>query len=186
MQENFKNLLLENQSALIYFNTGIRKLRGTLSYVTFESVMWEIRFRRRRQNFGVVWWCQEDRKAGSNVVSCREGAADLTWACKGSFIPLLPHITAEALVWEASPFEQLVDGDVPTASFALLQLSHCVIATDKGIDSDTESENLISFQPQPPTPSLLLSAQLKECQRDGVKHTNSPALKGARLLLRLY
>lgn len=118
MQENFKNLLLENQSALIYFNTGIRKLRGTLSYVTFESIMWEIRFRRRRQNFGVVWWCQED-----------------------------------------------------TASFALLQLNHCVIATDKGRDSETESENLISFQPQLPTPSLLLSAQLKECQRDGVKHT---------------
>lgn len=48
--KSFKNLILEKQAALIYFNIGTGKLRATLSHVTYESDMQEIRFRRKRQN----------------------------------------------------------------------------------------------------------------------------------------
>lgn len=82
-EEIFKNFLLENQAALIYFNIGTGKLRTTLGHVTYESDMWEIRFKQKRQNFSVAWYCHEGREAGSNGTSCGKAAAEPAWAREG-------------------------------------------------------------------------------------------------------
>jgi len=89
LQENIRNLL-ENQAALIYCNIGTGKLRATLSHVTYESDTWEIQFRRKKQNFDIVQYSYEGRKAGSNGMSIEKLRHSLPGLVKveGSFTAL--------------------------------------------------------------------------------------------------